>query len=315
MDEPLLSIGQLARRTGLTVRAIRFWSDAGLVPPTGRSAAGYRRYDAAAVARLDLVRTLRDLGLDLGTIRRLLDRQATVGDVVHAQIAALDTQIRTLRLRRAILRSVAGRAEHPEGLRLMNELARMSAEERQRMIDEFVDRAFAGIDPAAPGAGLAGAMRQLDLPDDPAPDQVAAWLELAELVSDRDFADRVRAMVLAGSAQPADGDRAMNTWQVVTDEGHRPDLVLAEAGPAAAAGVDPGSPPAAAVLHRIIDPALPAADRARLADRVAVFTDRRVERYWQLMGLLNGRPTFPPASPAFEWFAAALRAHPPVPAG
>ena len=42
----LYSIGDLARRTGLTVRTIRFYSDRGIVAPAGRSPAGYRLYDA-----------------------------------------------------------------------------------------------------------------------------------------------------------------------------------------------------------------------------------------------------------------------------
>ncbi|GAA0238150.1 hypothetical protein GCM10009539_24280 [Cryptosporangium japonicum] len=67
----LYSIGELARRTGLSVRTIRFYADAGVVPATTRSGAGYRQYDADAVARLELVRTLRDLGLAL-TPRRFL---------------------------------------------------------------------------------------------------------------------------------------------------------------------------------------------------------------------------------------------------
>ncbi|TDB73782.1 MerR family DNA-binding transcriptional regulator [Micromonospora sp. KC721] len=45
----LFTIGQLARRTGLPVRTIRFCSDLDLLSPTGRSPGGYRRY---AVARL-----------------------------------------------------------------------------------------------------------------------------------------------------------------------------------------------------------------------------------------------------------------------
>jgi hypothetical protein len=59
--DTLYSIGELARRTGLTVKAIRFYSDRGIVPPTDRSPAGYRRYGIDAVARLDLVRTLRSI--------------------------------------------------------------------------------------------------------------------------------------------------------------------------------------------------------------------------------------------------------------
>ena len=48
----LFTIGQLADRTGLAVRTIRFWSDAGLVTPAGRSAGGYRLYDAEAQAEI-----------------------------------------------------------------------------------------------------------------------------------------------------------------------------------------------------------------------------------------------------------------------
>ena len=53
----LFTIGQLARRTGVPARTVRFWSDAGLIPPAGRSAGGYRLDDSEAAARLDLIRT------------------------------------------------------------------------------------------------------------------------------------------------------------------------------------------------------------------------------------------------------------------
>ena len=59
------SIGELARRTGLSVKTIRFYSDQGLVVPASRTPAGYRRYGPEAVPRLALVRTLRELGLGL----------------------------------------------------------------------------------------------------------------------------------------------------------------------------------------------------------------------------------------------------------
>jgi DNA-binding transcriptional MerR regulator len=45
----LLTIGELARLTGLTVKTVRFWSDEGLVPPADRTPAGYRLYDSARV--------------------------------------------------------------------------------------------------------------------------------------------------------------------------------------------------------------------------------------------------------------------------
>jgi DNA-binding transcriptional MerR regulator len=94
----LLSIGELARRTGLTVKTVRFYADRGIVPPAGRTPAGYRRYHPSAAARLELVRTLRELGLDLATIRRVVDRETTLAEVAAAHADALDAQIRTLRL-------------------------------------------------------------------------------------------------------------------------------------------------------------------------------------------------------------------------
>ncbi|RLK59399.1 MerR family transcriptional regulator [Actinokineospora cianjurensis] len=296
MGDPgeLFTIGQLAARTGLSVRTIRFWSDSGVVPPTTRSYGGYRLYDVEAVARLDLVRTLRELGLDLETVRAVLHRQVTVADVAAAHARAIDVEIRALRVRRAVLRSVAGRGSTTEEMRLMHEMARLSAAERRRVVDEFVDRTFAGVDETAPGAGIATAMRRVDLPDDPTDPQVDAWVELAGLVADEDFQHRVRQMAVIGAAG-------------APPVPHDPALVVDHAGPAEAAGIDPASPQGQEILARIA-PGLSTEDRSRLADTIETFSDRRVERYWQLLGILNGSAPFEPRVPAFEWFAAALRA-------
>jgi DNA-binding transcriptional MerR regulator len=145
-DDTLYSIGELARRTGLAVRTIRFYSDRGVVPPTNRSPAGYRLYDLDALVRLDLVRTLRDLGVDLATIQLVLEREITVPEVAAAHAEALDVQIRALRVRRAVLRAVAKRGSNPEELRLMHQLAELSDEERRRLINDFIDEAFGGLD-------------------------------------------------------------------------------------------------------------------------------------------------------------------------
>ncbi|MCE3551908.1 MerR family transcriptional regulator [Pseudonocardia sp. RS11V-5] len=294
-DRTLMTIGQLARRSGVPVRTIRFWSDEGLLPETDRTAAGYRRYDAAAVARLDLVRTLRELGMGLDDVREVLLRRRRVGEVAAAHVRAIDERIRALRVQRAVCTLLArdGRDPAPRELRLMNDLARLSAEERQRMIDEFVAEAFAGTDPDAPGAGIASAMRSMpaELPDEPTTEQVEAWVELADLVADPDFRARVREMAVAGS-------------ETTAPPPYDPAQVLEHAGAARREGVDPASPEAAAVLERIgVDET---ADRAALAATVDTFADRRVERYWTLLGRLNGWPERPPTVPAFEWFAAAL---------
>jgi len=293
----LLTIGQLARRSGVPVRTIRFWSDEGVLPETDRSRGGYRRYDAHAVARLDLVRTLRELGMGLDDVRTVLARRRSVADVAAAHVHALDAQIRALRAQRAVCTLLARADPSPRKAALMNDLTRLSAAERQQLIDEFVDAAFAGTDPHAPGAGIAQRMRALpaQLPDDPSTEQVEAWIELAELVRDPGFRARVREMAVAGSDRGA----APDGWDAAA--------VTEHAGPAFAAGVDPASPEADAVLEVIVPAGL---DRAELANMIDTFADRRVERYWTLLGRLHGWAPWPHTVPVFEWVAAALRAHP-----
>jgi DNA-binding transcriptional MerR regulator len=305
-DAAMLTIGQLADRTGLPVRTIRYWSDIGAVPPVARVGRDHRRYDAAGVARLELVATLRELGLGLAEIRRVLDHQATMADVAAAHVGALDAQIRTLRLRRALLTAVARRKPGTEEMTLMNKLARLSAQERKQIIDDFVGEVFGGLEPEP---GLAARMRQAtpDLPDDPSADQVDAWVELAELVQDPGFRRRIRAMagqgVRAAAAEPATGGEQAPT----------PDFAaraLEHAGPAAGLGVAPDSGEAADVLDKILGGTPADQRRPELREQLESGTDARAERYWQLLGIINGWPPFPSHVPAFEWLIAALRAHP-----
>jgi DNA-binding transcriptional MerR regulator len=316
-DAELFTIGQLARRTGVSARTIRFWSDIGLVPPSARSGSGYRLYDAAAAARLDLVRTLRELGLGLDVIETVLSRARTVPEVAAAHVAVLDVQIRALRRRRAVLSTVARNGHTIEETLIMSKLSQLSARERQQIIDDFVDGVFAGTgqeNPDAPAAGIARGMRQLpaDLPDDPSPEQVSAWVELAELVADESFRQRARSMALAGqdataSSAPGQGEARGQGEAPGPDQ---PDYqeTIEHAGQAVAAGVDPASPAGQAMLGRIVAPGNPAGQRAAMLRQLETFTDARVERYWQLLAILNGQPVPPSVVPAFEWLIAALRA-------
>ncbi len=299
---PRLTVGQVARRIGVPVRTVRFWSDEGLVDSVARSAAGYRTYDAAAVIRLDLVRTLRELGLGLPAVRQLLEQRRSVAEIAAEHVQALDVELRVLRLRRALLHHLATATTPTEELRIVHELATLSARERQQMIDAFVARAFADVPPDAPGTHIAASMRALpaELPDEPTAEQVSAWLELAGLLQDPSFADRVRHMAVAGAmAAPEDAD----TMQL--DMGRLQTL----GRQALAEQVQPGSVRAEALVEELLgDGRPPAADRrSALADRLATFTDARVERYWLLLGVLNGWPTWEPSVPAVDWWIKALR--------
>jgi hypothetical protein len=135
-----------------------------------------------------------------------------------------------------------------------------------------------------------------DLPDDPTPEQVDAWIELAGLVADPQFKARVREMAVAGSQA---GERAAPV---------DPAPAVEHAGAALAAGVAPDSAEGQEILARIVPASTSPEERRRLADMLATFSDRRVERYWTLLARINGWPERPPMVPVFEWVIDALRA-------
>lgn len=66
------SVGELARIAGISVRTLHHYDEIGLLSPAGRTAAGYRQYDASDVERLQQILTYRALGFDLAAIAELL---------------------------------------------------------------------------------------------------------------------------------------------------------------------------------------------------------------------------------------------------
>lgn len=304
--DTLYTIGALARRTGLTVKTIRFYSDTGLVPSTDRSPAGYRLYDIHALARLDLVRTLRDLGLDLAVIRQVLDREISVPEVAAAHADALDVQIRTLRLRRAVLRAVAKRGSTPEEMDLMHKLAKLSDDERRRLVHDFIDDTFGELD-ANPDFVEMMRSATPDLPDDPEPEQVDAWVELAGLTQDPDFRTAVRRMAEHQAAERAQGDTTglhHDLTETVRDHvGHALATGIAPDSPEATPVIDGLTARYAQVFGRADDTGL----RRWLLTRLEVANDPRAERYVHLLSVINGWPVPPSLTPVFAWFIEALR--------
>ncbi|MEU6866830.1 MerR family transcriptional regulator [Streptomyces sp. NPDC046876] len=304
--DALYSIGELARRTGLTVKTIRYYSDSGIVPPTGRSHAGYRLYDIDALARLDLARTLRELGLDLAAVRRVLDRETSVPEVAAAHADALDVQIRTLRLRRAVLRAVARRGASPQETRLMHRLAQLSGAERHRLVHAFIDDTFGGFD-ANPEFVAMMRSAMPELPEDPTTEQVEAWVELAELCQDADFRASVRRMAEMQAADRAGGDTGALHHELN-------EAVRDRIAEALAAGILPTSAealPVTQALTALYAHAFARADdgdlRRWLLARLEAAADPRAERYWQLLATVNGWPPVASLAPVFTWFIEALR--------
>lgn len=67
-----LSIGLVARRTGVTVPTVRYYEEIGLLPPASRTDSGQRHYDEATVRRLAFIRRCRDFGFPLEQVRELV---------------------------------------------------------------------------------------------------------------------------------------------------------------------------------------------------------------------------------------------------
>ncbi|SCL20831.1 DNA-binding transcriptional regulator, MerR family [Micromonospora rhizosphaerae] len=309
--DTLYTIGDLARRTGLTVKTIRFYSDRGIVPPTDRSPTGYRLYGIEAVARLDLVRTLRDLGLDLATIRKVVDREISLQEVAAAHAEALAVQIRMLRRRRAVLTAVAKRGSTPEEMDLMHKLAKLSEDERQRLISEFLDAAFGGLEANPEFAGIMRSMTP-ELPDNPEAEQVQAWVELAELSQDPDFRAGMRRVAEQHAADRAHG----NTLGVRRDAVA---MVRDQVVPALVAGIDPVSPQADPVVAAVMDQYARDCGRPDDVDlrrwllvRLECASDPRRERYLQLLSVINGWPATESLGPVFHWTIRALSARTPT---
>lgn len=90
----LLRVGELAKRSGLTVRTLHHYDAIGLLNPSARSQAGYRLYDNEDIARLHGIQGLRDLGLPLSDIgRQLAVNGATLPEIISQQLAAVDQEI------------------------------------------------------------------------------------------------------------------------------------------------------------------------------------------------------------------------------
>lgn len=114
----LLKIGELAKRTGLTVRALHHYDAIGLLSPSARSDAGYRLYNEADIARLHRILALRRFGLalaDIGTT--LTSPDLSLATVVTRQIGLLTEQIgqaKALRSRLSQLQRQLAEGQEPD---------------------------------------------------------------------------------------------------------------------------------------------------------------------------------------------------------
>lgn len=99
-----LSIGAVAKRTGLTVPTIRYYEGIGLLPPAARTDAGQRHYGEGALRRLTFIRRCRDFGFSIEQVRELVglvdepDRPCTeVRDIAAVHLAEVKRKLQELK--------------------------------------------------------------------------------------------------------------------------------------------------------------------------------------------------------------------------
>lgn len=98
----LSTIEQVARRTGLTKRTLRYYEEFGLLSPTDRTEGNYRRYSEDDIRRLEHIKELRELlGFSLLEIRELLAGEDEREDIKVAYKQEADPAIKISQLERA----------------------------------------------------------------------------------------------------------------------------------------------------------------------------------------------------------------------
>ncbi|QSQ22902.1 MerR family transcriptional regulator [Pyxidicoccus parkwayensis] len=191
-----MRIGELAKHAGLTVRTLHHYDAIGLLKPSDRTEGGYRIYGQADIARLHSIQAMRQLGLSLEDIGRLLDGGgATLPVIVEQQLRAVERQIEQatrLRTRLTLILSNLSAGQVPEtrdwlaSLRLMNTFDKYFSTDELKII--FGNWKRISDDMAALMAEVRGVMRAGVPPESLEVQPMAhRWMNLMGIWMEGDF--------------------------------------------------------------------------------------------------------------------------------
>jgi DNA-binding transcriptional MerR regulator len=114
-----MRIGELASRSGISTKTIRYYESIDLLPAPERLPSGYRHYDESALNRLAFIRAAQAVGLSLGEIRSIVALREKgevpcgyVVDLLRSRTAELERRITELRSLRGELVRLVEQAEH-----------------------------------------------------------------------------------------------------------------------------------------------------------------------------------------------------------
>ncbi|RAG83457.1 MerR family transcriptional regulator [Streptacidiphilus pinicola] len=295
LPDDLLSIGELAGRAGVSVKAVRFYSDQGLLHEADRSGGGHRRYAPEALERLRLIRSLRALDVPLPQIARVVAEEAGgdgLGDVVARQLDSLGAELAALRWREAALRLLheAAPGERAELLRLVGALG------TPPRTDTMV-RYWRRLLPLRLPARLVAAIVEAavpPLPEQPAPAQVLAFARLHELTGVAND-----ACLVDHRPSPPKPDLLYDGLREAYDLAAP--ALLAGRGPAAGEALDCFVAAHARAHDRRDTPDF----RRELGRDLSAGDHPAMQRYWALAGELTPVPTLGTVN---SWLSDALTA-------
>lgn len=300
-----MTIGQVSHKSGLSVKTIRFYSDEGLVPPSDRSDAGYRLYTQGDLARLELVRTLREAGLDLSTIASVLEKRLSLADALSARLHAVEAHIASLQKVAAALRAAVGSKGNDDDLRRLNAVTKLSNDERREVIERFYAKVSEGtnIDPDWTEQMIAASAPEM--PDDPSPAQLDAWVELSEIVGDAQFLESMKQ----SASQTWSEDYDLATGQAASQK-----AVEAARG-FMKEGIAPSNDAVSATVHEFLAGSAAASKRevddsfkAEMRESF-ISHDPRAMRYWELVAVINGAPEIQSSVDEWAWLSKAVVHH------
>jgi DNA-binding transcriptional MerR regulator len=306
MKKQPLTIGELSRRTGVPVKTLRFWSDEGLLPPATRTSSGYRLYAEDATVRLELVRALRDAGLGIDAVKRVLRNDLSLVDALRLQLAAVEAHAASLQRVAAALRAALRAGDPNESdLRRLCAVTQLTKEERKNVIEGYYQRIAESVPADSPWRKKLTEASKPQLPDNPTPEQLDAWIELSELLTDESFVERQRNHVREAAENKLDMLKLRNA-----------NIEAARAAAAARAqGASPDSETGRAIVEGFVAGIADAAGkpvderlRRGMYERYLSF-DPRHPRYWELIAIMTGHASAPGTVADWSFIADAVKIH------
>ncbi|WP_394618003.1 MerR family transcriptional regulator [Lentzea sp. JNUCC 0626] len=224
----MITIGQLARYAGVTIKAVRHYHKVGLLPEPERDHSGYRRYSAQDAVDLVKIRTLAEAGVPLARVKELLtagaaEFAAAISEIDEA-LRRREEEIRQARQRVVRLQAGDALVVDPQATAMLELLRELGVSDRGVRLEREVWVLMQAVAPDEAAIWLADKLESLAdpefrriylaydeafefAPDDPRlpalARRAAAWLAGRPEMPGADPEITALAMAAAGATSPA----------------------------------------------------------------------------------------------------------------